>query len=476
MKTRLDQSAGRRAFGASVPATALVPLLLLTLSAAVQAQDYTYTTNAGTINITGYTGPGGAVTIPDMIDGLPVTSIGDYAFSGCTVLTSVTIPNSVTNIGNFALYYCPSLTAITVDTLNFVFSSVDGVLFNKSTNTLVQYPGGKAGSYTVPNSVASIGNCAFACASLTSVTIPSGVTSIGGGAFLFCGSLTSVTIPNGVTSIGYGAFAECDSLTNIILPNSVTNIGDGAFSSCASLTSVTIPSGVTSIGGGAFLFCGSLTSVTIPNSVTSIGSNAFYSCSSLTSVTIPSSLTRIGREAFYFCGSLTSVTIPNGVTSIGEEAFHGCDSLTNITIPNSVTSIGDGAFMNCTSLTGVCFQGNAPILGSSSVFYDANNVTVYYLPGTTGWGTTFGGRPTALWVLPNPLILHIGPSFGVQTNGYGFVISWATNASVVVEACTDLANRIWSPVATNNLADGSSYFSDPDWTNYPARFYRLRSP
>jgi hypothetical protein len=101
---------------------------------------------------------------------------------------------------------------------------------------------------------------------------------------------------------------------------------------------------------------------------------------------------------------------------------------------------------------------------------------VYYLPGTTGWGPTFGGRPTALWLLPTPLILNNGPRFGVQTNRFGFVISWATNASVVVEASTDLAHPIWSPVGTNTLTSGSSYFSDSQWTNYPARFYRLRSP
>jgi hypothetical protein len=110
------------------------------------------------------------------------------------------------------------------------------------------------------------------------------------------------------------------------------------------------------------------------------------------------------------------------------------------------------------------------------VFYNDNTATVYYLPGTTGWGATFGGRPTALWFLPNPLILTSGPSFGVQTNRFGFIISWATNLPVVVEACTNLPNPIWAPVRTNTLIGGSSYFSDPQWTNYPGRFYRLRWP
>ena len=102
--------------------------------------------------------------------------------------------------------------------------------------------------------------------------------------------------------------------------------------------------------------------------------------------------------------------------------------------------------------------------------------TVYYLPGTSGWDATFDGRPTALWALPNPVILNFGPSFGVGTSGFGFNISWATDLPVVVEACTNLTNPNWSPLATNILTGGSSYFSDPQWTNQPNRFYRIRSP
>jgi hypothetical protein len=103
-------------------------------------------------------------------------------------------------------------------------------------------------------------------------------------------------------------------------------------------------------------------------------------------------------------------------------------------------------------------------------------VTAYYLPGTAGWGPAFDILPTALWLLPNPVILNNNPDFGLQTKGFGFVISWATNIPVVVEACTGLVNPVWSPISTNILTGGSSYFSDPEWTNYPARLYRLRSP
>jgi hypothetical protein len=122
----------------------------------------------------------------------------------------------------------------------------------------------------------------------------------------------------------------------------------------------------------------------------------------------------------------------------------------------------------------VYFQGNAPKVDPYP-FNGTDNATVYYLPGTTGWGPTFGGRPTALWLLPYPLILNNGASFGVNANGFGFIISWATNIDVVVEASTGLANPSWIPLQTNILTGGWSYFSDRQWTNYPGRFYRLRA-
>jgi hypothetical protein len=221
--------------------------------------------------------------------------------------------------------------------------------------------------------------------------------------------------------------------------------------------------------------------VTIPTNingltVTTIGFEAFENNTNLTSVTIPGSVTSIGHNAFYECISVTNATIENGVTSIGELAFTG-DNLTSVTIPGSVTNIGGGAFVGCASLTRVYFTGNAPPTNSTvfSGYPAPDPATVYYLPGTTGWGPTFDFRPTAPWFLPNPLILNGEPSFGVGAKGFGFTISWATNASVVVEAATNLANPVWLPVSTNTLTGGTNYFSDPQWTNYPGRFYRVRS-
>ena len=186
-------------------------------------------------------------------------------------------------------------------------------------------------SLTIPSGVTVIRDGAFSgCSGLTSLTLPSSVTWISWHAFEGCSGLTSLTIPSSVTSIGGGAFAGCSGLTSLTIPSGVTSIGWGAFKGCSGLTSLTIPSGVTSIDDQTFYGCSGLTSLTIPSSVTSIGRYAFYGCSGLTSLTIPSGVTSIGDHAFYRCSGLTSLTIPSGVTSIGNYAFVGCSGLISI--------------------------------------------------------------------------------------------------------------------------------------------------
>ena len=350
-----------------------------------------------------------------------VSSIGSYAFSGCTSLASVTIAGTVTSIGNYAFSGCTSLTSVTIP--NSV-TSIGVYAFSDCTSLT---------SVTIPNSVTSIGSYAFSgCTSLTSVTIPNSVTSIGSNAFyntayyndesnwnngaLYISdcliniiddfdSTTDYTIKGGTRIIACSAFGDCTNLTSVTIPDSVKNIGSYAFSDCASLTSITIPDSVTSIGVYAFSDCTSLTSVTIPNSVKSIGSYAFDNCSNLKSVNYNgtkakwksisgySNVSQIIKctdgiyansntiiidsvkyrlnddytaEVISYSGTPGNITILESVayegftfkvTSIGSSAFKNCTSLTSVTIPNSVTSIGSSAFSGCSNLKSVNYNG-----------------------------------------------------------------------------------------------------------------------
>ena len=400
--------------------------LILPLSVRLFAQDFTYTTNNDTITITGYTGPGGMVTIPEVIDDLPVTSIGDGAFYAFSGLTNLAIPNSVTNIGNWAFYGCTSLT-----------------------------------NPALPNSVIRIGDSAFrSCFSLTSLTISNSVTSIGSYAFFYCINLTNITISESVTSIGSKAFADCPSLVAIMVdahnpfyssvdgvlfnrnqsmliqypggksgaynfPNQVSSIGDWAFGYCSVLTSLTLNNNITNIGDGAF-YGSSLVMLTIGDGLAHIGNLAFYHCYSLASVNLPDTVATIGDKAFGFNLNLTNITLGKGVTSIGYGAFSWCSSLTSIVIPIRVTSLEDTTFQFCSGLTAVFFQTNAPRLGSF-VFDGADNATIYYLAATRGWRLPYGGRPVMQW---NPQIQVGDIGFVVIANQFGFT-------------STDIDGQLW---------------------------------
>jgi len=236
-------------------------------------------------------------------------------------------------------------------------------------------------SVVIPNSIEVIELCAFAgCSSLIEINIPNSVISIGDSTFSDCLSLVSINIPNSVTSIGESAFYGCSSLTEIVIPNSVTSIKRSTFTFCTSLVSINIPNSVTSIGGGAFFGCSSLSRIVIPSSVTSIKYNTFIYCSSLTEINIPNSVTSIGTSAFDGCSSLTEIVIPNSVTSIEESAFRYCSSLTEITIPNSVTSIGTFAFWYCTLLSSVTVEAITPPILGNEVFYNNKSGRKIYVP------------------------------------------------------------------------------------------------
>lgn len=281
-------------------------------------------------NKTAYVGQkaySGNVVIKESVDyngeTYKVTAIGNYAFQGCTGLTSVIIPNSVTSLGSNAFSGCSNLKSVTMS------------------------------------------NC---------------LTSIGYACFASCTSLPKIDIPNSVTVIVESAFKGCSSLSSIDIPSSVTAIGPAAFSGCSGLPSITIPDNVKTIGREAFSGCSALTSVTIGNGVTEIAVRAFQNCSSLTSLFIGSNVTTITSYAFYNCKSLTTLTIPSGVTTIKGYAFQSCNNLSTVVLPNTLTTIDSYAFQYCNKLTTVIVDIVEPI--SIKVYtFPTNNATLYVPKG-----------------------------------------------------------------------------------------------
>ncbi len=250
-----------------------------------------------------------------------------------------------------------------------------------------------------------------------------------------------------VTSIGDRAFSDLSSLTGVMIPDCVTNLGEAAFSVCTNLITVTIGNGIASIrGGGGTGWWGT-----------------FQWCTSLSRITIPDNVTAIGDGELHLGGALG--------------AFYGCSSLTNVTVGKGLGYLGTGAFNYCSNLVGVYFQGDAPTPGvnyfGEDIFHYTDSAILYYLPGTTGWGPTYAGRPTMLW---NPQVQTADESFGVRQNRLGFNVTGTAGIPMVIEACSNLSTGSWFPLQNCTLTNGSLYFSDPQLATNPARFYRLRSP
>ncbi|MCL2043597.1 MAG: leucine-rich repeat domain-containing protein [Treponema sp.] len=285
----------------------------------------------------------GSIIIPDS-----VTSIGNSAFSGCSGLTSVsignnvavignsafsgcenipgiTIPDSVTSIGHSVFNGCNSLAAIHAAPGNTMFSSTDGVLYNKTATSLIRYPAGKTTEI---------------------YSIQDGVTSIENEAFRNCSSLISVIIPDSVITIGNFAFSGCTAMTSITIPDNVVNVGDSAFSGCIGLISISLPDNVVNIGAYAFYNCRKLSSINLGNSITTIRTNTFGGCTDLTGITFPESVTTIENSAFISCSNFTGIFIGKNITFIGEHAFWGNIQLTSVTFEGAIpqTGLPDSAF------------------------------------------------------------------------------------------------------------------------------------
>ena len=353
--------------------------------------------------------PTGAVTIPSMLGGKPVTSIGKGAFYGCTNMTSVSIPASVSKIGQSAFSRCSGLESVTIP--QRVCSSTMKTIFPDAYHSIT--------NVVISDGVTKIGASAFSgCSGLLSVAIPGSVTSIGWSAFSGCSSLTSVAIPDGLKEIESSTFKDCSSLTSVTIPASVTKIGPSAFSKCSGLESVTIPQCVCSstmqkVFPAAYK---SITSVVISDDVTSIDGDTFSGCNDLIfdMTTIPgvklldgwvvgntgqlpeeldlTGIKGIGGKAFYNCRGLARITIPASVTSIGEKAFYNCKGLASITIPASVTSIGEKVFYGCSGLTKIVFEGDAPDVASSAFASVRSICTVYVTRDSVGWGVEIPGK------------------------------------------------------------------------------------
>jgi hypothetical protein len=438
----------------------------------------------GGYTLIGYSGASVPIVIPATYNGLPVTRIGSSAFDYRGV-PNITVPDSVRSILDFAFAHDGSLTnvslgagvtnidgtwlkgsygllSIDVSPQNPAFSSAAGILFNKDATRLVKCPAAQSGSYTVPTTV----------------------TVIGAGAFDACHQLSDILLPHGLLSISTEAFQFCALFTNITIPDTVTNIGDYAYYGLNKIPSLTLPDSVQTLGYQTFGYCSALTNVLVGKGQKSLGSFPFYGCMILQCIDVdPSNKALSSVDGVVFDYDRKTIVaypnarggtyrIPDGVTTIVSWAF-GNSSLSSVTMPSSLVLVQAAAFYASYGLTSVYFLGNAPRVTSNgqSTFSSA---TLYYLPGTVGWGATLDHRPTAAWVLPQPLIL--GRSVCVTNGSFGFIMSWASNATVAVDACADINSPVWTQLDSRALTNGFSYFGDSYRTNDSSRFYRLRSP
>ena len=393
-----------------------------------------------------------SVSIPES-----VTSIGDYAFHNCSGLTgSLVLPEGVTSIGIFAFNNCSGLTGSLV--LPEGLTSIGSYAFYNCS--------GLTGSLVLPEGVTSIDDYAFyACSGFTGdLVLPEGLTSIGGDAFQECSGLTgSLVLPEGLTSIGRYAFNKCSGFTgSLVLPKGLTSIGEAAFADCSGFTgSLVLPEGLTSISFMVFNRCTGLTgSLVLPKGLTSIGISAFNNCSGFTGdLVLPEGLTSIGSSAFNNCSGLTgSLVLPEGLTSIGGSAFYNCSGLTgSLVLPEGLTSIGGRTFYNCSGLTGSLVLPEGVTSIGASAFYNCCGFTgSLVLPeGVTSIGISAFSRCSSLTdikVLPTTPPTG-GTSMFDETNAPIYVPVGSVEAYKAAQYWRDYADRIQAMPAAPDAID-----------------------
>ena len=336
-----------------------------------QGIEYTANNDGTTCTVTGYIDDCHAdIVIPEVYEGLTVSSIGECAFDECERLTSIVIPNSVSSIGEAAFVCCTALTSVTIPSS---VTSIGRFAFEGCVNLssiVVHEDNPIYDSRDNCNAIIETTSNTLIVGCKTTI-IPNTLTIIGENAFTYCEGLTSINIPNSVTDISYGAFVDCINLSSVVIGTSVTSIGEFAFNGCSGLTSITIPNSVTSIGNFAFEGCINLSSIDVDED------NSVYDSRNNCNAIIRS------RDNRLVVGCKTTI-IPNSVTSIGGHAFSYCSSLTSITIPNSVTTIGNWAFDGCSGLTSVTVEWETPLEINNSVFssVDLSNLTLIVPKGT----------------------------------------------------------------------------------------------
>ena len=348
----------------------------------------------GTLSITKYTGSSKSVSIPAKIDGKTVTAIAANAFKECTAISEIKFPNSIEYIGGFAfegckgLRYvilpaslkeingsafigCSSLEEIYTDKQNRNFVTVDGVLFNRDRTTLLAYPTGRKGAYTVPDTVTRIHDYAFGERNaLTKVVIPSSVKTIGFNAFEYCAALKKASLANGLEEIETGAFNGCKALTDITLPASAKRIHSFAFAECHSLKTIALPEGLTLLDFSVFEKCYSLRFIKLPSTLRRIYANALGYCTSLESIRLPAGTDELFGLAFCECRNLKSVTILNKNARIDKIAFDNCRMLTIYGKQGSTAE-------TYAKQNGIPFAtGTAPAADLSTITLSGNDLTV----------------------------------------------------------------------------------------------------
>lgn len=437
--------------------------------------------------------------------GVGVRNLPEFVFADCRLLSTAWLGENINLVGKRVFGGCSNLTVVYFKGNAPEIEEPDADVFYHAEQAVIYYFSGTTGwedawqgRPTVPYQPAQdIAVYTWTTnvdrkLSLTGYSGPGGelelpgsiearpVSSIANMAFYAKSNVTQIVIPVTVTNIGGWAFASCSSMTNAAIGSHVADIAEHAFHGCANLRRVYLPASVKQVGESAFWGCSALTNIVLGSGVVSLAQGAFCACSNVHHITIPSNVVEIGVFAFGACLGIEDYTV-NGANPV----FCSVDGVLydqtrgtlvqypqarggEYILPASVTNLADGSLAYCRNLERVYFQGNAPHLSWS--FEGSSTLTCYFLPDTKGWGATYGGRPTALW-LPEAQAEGLGVADGL----FGFTLQWAPGRPVVVEACTNLIEAHWIPVATNTpAADGTVAFADAELTNHPGCFYRTQ--